>query len=720
MSDNNWPFNPDHITNDGPFAKPDDVESLKFSFLSDQYRKTSKRHREKLKKLTGTGIISNAYLEGLQTTICANLGNPTTFVEFSPNGDPVRTDSRLLPSSMHEPCKLFRYYTDEKLCLECDNWYAKLFYRLSLNDDLIGNVQKKLKCCDFISNDRQKRLHCEIISDPRRPYLEYDCSLLGYRELVFPIFFEENVIAVFFVGQLCLRSQLNKILEHQEAFFNKPNALLLECCTDVYARNKLTEAVTKAHANYVKINSNIMEEEDYKEFISKAIKELEGFEAILDQQMNIRRDRYIREHIDKNIKEFSYKLQNRPVSGEEKWQLLWQNTNERLEQIVQEFALQYIVVFANRSFETASASFLDIVSQAGTLPQKLKELANSKEIKYDLTKIPSGIRYQWTTSIEEPRLFSGIISDQMAFERKYNLIRIFPVPFFPDATLVVLVGYLKENPLNSVKNRPYEQLRVASQTFYALILSTFSATLSSIADEKRQKALGLLTHELKVPLVAIRGATQMMLDTPRAKQFFEFDYIGDVESWSDLMSRLIDNADLIRYSTKSLPIEPTLTHLLPGVIAPAIKHVRFLLEERGFSKNKITYKGFESLPSLWISRNQFQQVMFNLLSNAIKYSFDNPLEFKVEIEAKERGQQFMIWFRDWGPGIEEGMEEKIFDEEVRGKSVIKMNITGQGLGLWVVRRIIERHGGKIRLSNSYWPTEFEISLPYMLTSRGPI
>ena len=250
-----WPFNPDHITNDGPFAKPDDVESLKFSFLSEEYIKTLKKRREELKKLTGTGIISNAYLEGLQTTVCANLGNPTTFVEFSPKGDPVRTDSRLLLSSMHEPCKIFRDYTDEKACLKCDNWYAKLFYNIYLDDDLISKIQNRLEGCDFISTESQKCLHCEIVADRRRPYLEYDCSLLGYRELVFPVFFEERVIAVFFVGQLCLKEQKDKIIEYQKAFFKKPNTMLIECCQDINARKKLAEKVKNAHAEYVKNKS---------------------------------------------------------------------------------------------------------------------------------------------------------------------------------------------------------------------------------------------------------------------------------------------------------------------------------------------------------------------------------------------------------------------------------------------------------------------------------
>lgn len=239
------------------------------------------------------------------------------------------------------------------------------------------------------------------------------------------------------------------------------------------------------------------------------------------------------------------------------------------------------------------------------------------------------------------------------------------------------------------------------------------------AQERRQKALGRLTHELKVPLVAIRGAAEFMMRIPEVKRVFDYDYPGDIWSWSELMGRLIDNADALRYSDEGMQIKPSRTHILPGVIAPAIKQARLLLEERGFSKNHITYRGVERFPVLWLDRNRFQQVMFNLLSNAIKYAYNDPDYFRVEIEGIEQGAKFMILFRDWGPGIEEGMEEAIFLEEVRSKMAVEMDVTGQGLGLWIVRQIVNRHGGRIELRNSYNPTEFEIHLPYSLTSRPP-
>lgn len=258
--------------------------------------------------------------------------------------------------------------------------------------------------------------------------------------------------------------------------------------------------------------------------------------------------------------------------------------------------------------------------------------------------------------------------------------------------------------------------------FYADALKDIANVLSMVLDrqatkERREKELRRLTHELQVPLVAIRGAADFMIRTPGVKKFFDYDYLGDIWSWSELMGRLIDNADISRYSDKGMQLKESLTYILPDVIAPAIRQVRLLLDERGFSSLNICYtKESLQFPPLWLDRNQFQQVVFNLLSNAIKYAFKDPDAFRVEIEGFET--DLVIKFRDWGPGIEHGQEELIFEEGFRGKDAEDIDVTGQGLGLWIVRQIIEAHGGNIKVTNLKWPTEFTISLPHALT-YGP-
>jgi len=239
-------------------------------------------------------------------------------------------------------------------------------------------------------------------------------------------------------------------------------------------------------------------------------------------------------------------------------------------------------------------------------------------------------------------------------------------------------------------------------------------------EEKWLRTLGRMTHELLGPITAIKGATESIIDTPDSKTFFDFDYPGDILSWTELMTRVIENAEVYRDVHKGeIVIRPERVFLLTDVIAPAIRQVSLLLKERGFSRRNIKYIGFDKFPSLWLDRNRFQQVVFNLLSNSIKYAYDKPKAFQVEIEGVEEDKYFYIHVKDFGAGIAAAESEKVFQEGFRGEMSIDMNVTGQGLGLWIVKQVIERHDGKIRVSNFRYPTEIAIQLPYWLTSRAP-
>jgi signal transduction histidine kinase len=245
-----------------------------------------------------------------------------------------------------------------------------------------------------------------------------------------------------------------------------------------------------------------------------------------------------------------------------------------------------------------------------------------------------------------------------------------------------------------------------------------------LSEERRAKAMGRITHELKTPLVAIRSAAQMMRGEFERRRlavdaFFGYDYVEDVWSWCELMRRLVGNAEFFRVGSGQLQVRAEKTYLMADVIAPAVRQVQVLLHERGFSSANIHYGRFEQIPRLWIDRNHFQQVMFNLLSNAVKYAFRDPAAFSIEIDGGRQRGNYVIWFRDWGTGIADGVEELIFEEGVRGPNAVATNVAGQGFGLWVVREVIEAHGGCIQVTRKTLPTEFTISLPEDLSRRGP-
>jgi hypothetical protein len=195
-----WPYRPSHITNDGEDYKQEDVC-----------------------RLVGVGIISHEYVQGVQSSISGDLGYPTSVVEFPPGLDsrPVHTDSKLVaPYGIRPACEELRGCTNCRLCHECDDAHALLFrglHRSNLGAEIgrrlgANRYLGELPAHPYIMNwlhDRERERAMRTVDGGE--YFEYDCWLLGLRELIFPIFFEDAVVGVFFTGQICLDWKLELI-----------------------------------------------------------------------------------------------------------------------------------------------------------------------------------------------------------------------------------------------------------------------------------------------------------------------------------------------------------------------------------------------------------------------------------------------------------------------------------------------------------------------------
>jgi sugar phosphate isomerase/epimerase/nitrogen-specific signal transduction histidine kinase len=243
-----------------------------------------------------------------------------------------------------------------------------------------------------------------------------------------------------------------------------------------------------------------------------------------------------------------------------------------------------------------------------------------------------------------------------------------------------------------------------------------------LSKERRVKALRRLTHELNNPLVALKGAVDKMrreLERRRGttEAYFSQDYIEDIESWLGLMRGLLGNADLLSFTSKKLVLEQRRVQLYGDVFMPAVQQILQPLLDRDFETSGIVIRKFDEIPALWLDKIRFIQVVFNLLTNAIKYAEQDPKRFRVLVVARESQTHFEIAFSDWGSGISSEMKEAIFFEGVRSKDAEQNNVSGDGLGLWIARNIVQAHGGKIDLTGFRDPTTFTISLPKWLAKR---
>lgn len=242
-----------------------------------------------------------------------------------------------------------------------------------------------------------------------------------------------------------------------------------------------------------------------------------------------------------------------------------------------------------------------------------------------------------------------------------------------------------------------------------------------IAYKNRREAVGKIIHELSSPVNtmrhAIRSFSRDIEQMPPNR--LRFDYVKDMNMLLDLMTRVVKSANLYGLSESELELRVRSSWFMADVVAPLVGLTRQVVQEHGFDPANISYDDFEHIPRLYIDSSLFQQVMFNLLSNSIKYAFKDPAQFRIRIATRQTQGYYVISVQDNGPGIIPGFEKGIFEEGQRGPESINKIVFGLGVGLNVVQRIAEAHGGYVRVTSNYDPTEVSIFLPVSLSDRLP-
>lgn len=215
----------------------------------------------------------------------------------------------------------------------------------------------------------------------------------------------------------------------------------------------------------------------------------------------------------------------------------------------------------------------------------------------------------------------------------------------------------------------------------------FQHANNTAADEHR-RFLRRLDHELKNPLTAIRAGLVNLAESPSKGN--QAEILLSLETQALRLSRL--STDL----RKLAEIEVRQLERMP-VDLPAILNEAFqmAMEESGATEltlNLILPKVPWPLPTILGDADLLLVAIHNLMENAIKFS--NPGD-TVELRAFEDGQRIVIEVADTGPGIPENEQALVWDELYRGES--SRGVPGSGLGLALVRIIIDRHSGKSTL-----------------------
>jgi signal transduction histidine kinase len=206
--------------------------------------------------------------------------------------------------------------------------------------------------------------------------------------------------------------------------------------------------------------------------------------------------------------------------------------------------------------------------------------------------------------------------------------------------------------------------------------------------------LANMSHELRTPLNSVIAMSDILLE----KYFGELterqeEYIRSVrESGDHLLSLINDVLDLSKVEAGHSPLEPSqvdLANLLGGSLA--------IVRERAHNHGIIlTCEAPDGLPTISADERKVKQIVFNLLSNAVKFTPDGG-RVGIEAVAKENEVWVCVW--DTGIGIAEEDQEKVFEQFEQAESSMTRRFEGTGLGLALVKRFVEQHGGRVWLES---------------------
>jgi signal transduction histidine kinase len=202
-----------------------------------------------------------------------------------------------------------------------------------------------------------------------------------------------------------------------------------------------------------------------------------------------------------------------------------------------------------------------------------------------------------------------------------------------------------------------------------------------------------VSHELKTPLALIRlfAETLELGRVPgeeKAQQYYRI-----INKESQRLTQLINNIldfSRIEAGRREYEFAPTAVN---RVVHDVLDAYRFQIEQQGFS---LEADLADDLPDVQVDKEALGQALINLVNNAIKYSKD---EKHIRLETRRNGEDLLLSVTDRGIGVPKGEQKKIFEKFYRAENSLVHETKGSGLGLALVRHIMQAHGGSVEVES---------------------
>ena len=284
------------------------------------------------------------------------------------------------------------------------------------------------------------------------------------------------------------------------------------------------------------------------------------------------------------------------------------------------------------------------------------------------------------------------------------------LPDFPlhDST----VDLLQLNQTNSVSLRDAEELnlkleqRVADRTQELLLANT---ELSKVMRSK-DDFLSTMSHELRTPLNAILGLSESLIENIygelNEKQARSITTIA--ESGQHLLSLINDLLDIAKIGAGKMDLD--MSHVnVEEVCESSMRFISGLVSKKKIS---VSLTIDPNATTIYADQRRLKQILVNLLSNAVKFTNDGG-SVALHTKCNRERNALELWVIDNGIGISTIDIERLFTPFTQLDSTLSRQYSGTGLGLSLVMRLVELHGGSIKVESELGKgSSFIVSLPW--------
>ncbi len=228
------------------------------------------------------------------------------------------------------------------------------------------------------------------------------------------------------------------------------------------------------------------------------------------------------------------------------------------------------------------------------------------------------------------------------------------------------------------------------------------------ADRAKDEFFALVSHELRTPLTSIAGYLELLEEDSNGESVLPAEqrkFLSVIKRNTRRLQRLVsDMLFVAQVQAGKLPLEHE-TVDLGSVIAHSVEEAQPRASEAGINLES----EIEPVPSIEGDADRLGQVLDNLILNAIKVT---PSGGHVRVKMSKQDGIALIAVQDTGPGIPEEEQERLFDRFFRTSSSVEKSVPGIGLGLSIVKAIVEGHKGHVRIgAREGEGTAFYIELP---------